>query len=291
MMLLVDIGNTRVKWAACVAGALEPQQAAEYAHWTVEDWQRTLFGPRRIDRVVAASVAGEHSSTAPRRRGATQRRDRRPVHRVDRDRRWRAQRLPGPAPARRRSLGGRDRRLPSLWRRVLRRRRRHGGDGGWGGCRRARHLGGYIVPGPHMMVRSLHVGTSATCFVHRGQRCARRCAAGRQHARGDRARVPRGAGGARRSRARRPCPCRRGHADADPDRGRRRRNPALARDAGTPGTGPGPARPGPPGGAGDLNGGARSLSNRHGTGHCPVIRIQIRVSARLAGASHSRRNA
>jgi pantothenate kinase type III len=37
MILLVDIGNTRVKWATQVDGRLSPQRAAGYAQWSAVD--------------------------------------------------------------------------------------------------------------------------------------------------------------------------------------------------------------------------------------------------------------
>jgi len=158
-MLLVDIGNTRVKWAACVEGGLETQQAAEYTQWTVEDWQRALFGPRRVDRVVAASVAGERSShllvEAARRSGVAD------VGFITSTAAAGGVRNAYPDPR----LLGVDR-----WVAVIGAFDLCGGaccvvdvgtaatvDGvDAGGI----HLGGYIVPGPHMMVRSLHVGTT-----------------------------------------------------------------------------------------------------------------------------------
>ena len=64
MMLLVDIGNTRVKWAAWSAGRLAPQRAAEHADWSVQDWQRELFAGTQVGRVLAATVAGAASKDA-----------------------------------------------------------------------------------------------------------------------------------------------------------------------------------------------------------------------------------
>jgi type III pantothenate kinase len=158
-MLLVDIGNTRVKWAACVAGALEAQQAAEYTQWTVDDWQRTLFGSRHVDRVIAASVAGERSThllvEAARRSGVTD------VRFIASTAIAGGVRNAYPDPR----LLGVDR-----WVAVIGAYDLCGGaccvvdvgtaatvDGVDAG---GTHLGGYIVPGPHMMVRSLHVGTT-----------------------------------------------------------------------------------------------------------------------------------
>src|SRR5512134_2134398 len=63
-MLLVDVGNTRVKWATCEQGVLASQQAAEHADWGPADWERRLFGHHDIGAVVAASVAGGDSKRA-----------------------------------------------------------------------------------------------------------------------------------------------------------------------------------------------------------------------------------
>jgi type III pantothenate kinase len=64
MMLLVDIGNSRVKWATCDRGDLGAQRAEPHAGWTVEDWRRTLLDVPGIDRVLVASVAGGPSTAA-----------------------------------------------------------------------------------------------------------------------------------------------------------------------------------------------------------------------------------
>jgi type III pantothenate kinase len=158
-MLLVDIGNTRVKWAACVDGVLEPQQAAAYAQWTLDDWQRTLFGARRVDRVVATSVADERSThrlaEAARRSGVND------VRFVASTALAGGVRNAYPDPG----LLGVDR-----WVAVIGAYHLCGGaccvvDVGTaatvdGVDARGTHLGGYIVPGPHMMVRSLHAGTT-----------------------------------------------------------------------------------------------------------------------------------
>lgn len=158
-MLLVDIGNTRVKWAACVAGELEPQQAAAHGEWGPADWQRALFGGRRIDRVVVASVAGESCNgrlvEAARSSGV-------------KDVRFIASTA---------TAGGvrnayPDARLLGVdrWVAVIGAYHLCGGaccvvDVGTaatvdGVDADGQHLGGYIVPGPHMMVQSLHRGTT-----------------------------------------------------------------------------------------------------------------------------------
>ncbi len=59
-VLLVDVGNTRVKWARFDGRRLGRQHAAPFAGWTARDFARELFGSvgRRFDRVLVSSVAG-----------------------------------------------------------------------------------------------------------------------------------------------------------------------------------------------------------------------------------------
>jgi type III pantothenate kinase len=57
--LLVDVGNTRIKWARLEGSRLAQQRAAAFAGWDVADFARRLFGAgRRIDRVLVSNVAG-----------------------------------------------------------------------------------------------------------------------------------------------------------------------------------------------------------------------------------------
>jgi type III pantothenate kinase len=96
-LLLIDIGNTRVKWARLVDGKMGPQQAAANSGWTAADYARRVIGrgwtsgaastrrsagiesgstgvPRladveadigtRADRVVVSSVAGDEVNRA-----------------------------------------------------------------------------------------------------------------------------------------------------------------------------------------------------------------------------------
>jgi type III pantothenate kinase len=59
-MLLIDIGNTRIKWARFDKGRLGARRAATHAGWRVEDFIRRVIGPARgITRVLVASVAGK----------------------------------------------------------------------------------------------------------------------------------------------------------------------------------------------------------------------------------------
>ncbi len=59
-VLLVDIGNTRIKWAIWRNGRIGPMRAAAHAGWLRKDYERRIFGarPARISRIIVASVAG-----------------------------------------------------------------------------------------------------------------------------------------------------------------------------------------------------------------------------------------
>jgi type III pantothenate kinase len=58
-ILVVDIGNTRVKWARVLSGRLQKQRAAAHAGWQVEDFAKHVMGRARgVERVMVASVAG-----------------------------------------------------------------------------------------------------------------------------------------------------------------------------------------------------------------------------------------
>ena len=58
-VLLVDIGNTRIKWSVLRGDRMGRQKALEHAGITPRDLERQLFARTRgITRVIAASVAG-----------------------------------------------------------------------------------------------------------------------------------------------------------------------------------------------------------------------------------------
>jgi type III pantothenate kinase len=158
--LLVDVGNTRVKWATDEDGRLSAQHAAAHAHWSVDDWELELFDGQRIDSVAAVSVAGSDSRqalvAAATRRG------------ID-DVRFFATTAA--------ACGVRNAyRDPALlgvdrWAAVIGAHHLFGAhaccvvDVGTAATIDAvdahgRHLGGFIVPGPGLMVRSLLSGTS-----------------------------------------------------------------------------------------------------------------------------------
>jgi type III pantothenate kinase len=71
MTLLVDIGNSRVKWARFENGVLGVQHAAIHAGWSAADWRERLFGDRPAGSVLAATVAGGASADALREAART----------------------------------------------------------------------------------------------------------------------------------------------------------------------------------------------------------------------------
>jgi len=164
-VLLVDVGNSRVKWARCERGVLGAQQAAEHAAWTARDWHAALFAGAAVARVVAASVAGGASLSALDQAARTA-----TGHGIERvtTQREAAGVVNGYADP---ALLGVDRWLAAIgaWRQVR------------GACVVAdigtaatvdvlasdgRHCGGYIVPGPRLMVASLLSGTSDLASFH-----------------------------------------------------------------------------------------------------------------------------
>jgi len=58
-VLLVDVGNTRIKWARLVGRRLGKGRAAAHSRWSSADYARQLFGSGpRPERMLVASVAG-----------------------------------------------------------------------------------------------------------------------------------------------------------------------------------------------------------------------------------------
>jgi type III pantothenate kinase len=159
MMLLVDIGNTRVKWATAVADRLSPQQAAAHAGWTSADWRRALFDGVQVERVLAVTVAGAQSRAAlvaaALDAGVTD------VAFVAATAQLAGVRNAYPQP----HLLGADRWVAAIGAYSEARGACCVVDIGTAATIDAvdatgQHLGGFIVPGPALMVRSLHVGTS-----------------------------------------------------------------------------------------------------------------------------------
>jgi type III pantothenate kinase len=60
--LLVDIGNTRIKWARLVDGRMGKLRAATLVGWNAQDYFRRVIGRKwhdAEDRILVASVAGQ----------------------------------------------------------------------------------------------------------------------------------------------------------------------------------------------------------------------------------------
>jgi type III pantothenate kinase len=59
MLLLIDIGNTRIKWARLERGKLQPQGAAPHVDWNASTFIETvLHAGGRGDRVLVGNVSG-----------------------------------------------------------------------------------------------------------------------------------------------------------------------------------------------------------------------------------------
>ena len=197
VMLLVDIGNTRVKWATLEAGLMSPQRAESHAQWDGSAVARcTCLRQARSTRVIAASVAGStsrvHLEQAAAASGIT-------VQFVASSTQAAGvtQCLCRSEPARSRSLAGRDRRLSLAAQRVLRRRRGYGGHDRCGRRTMARHLGGFIVPGPQLMVAQPALRYERSRSAHGTQHARDEHVVREQYARRDRARLQGCARGAR----------------------------------------------------------------------------------------------
>jgi type III pantothenate kinase len=68
MILLLDIGNTRIKWAQLLDDSLTPQQALVHRDVAEEAWTKQLFRERfRPRRLLIASVAGSKVAATVRR--------------------------------------------------------------------------------------------------------------------------------------------------------------------------------------------------------------------------------
>jgi type III pantothenate kinase len=63
--LLVDIGNSRVKWAWLRGGRLGNARAADYSGWRGRDFAQRVIGSRpSIERILVASVAADSVTAA-----------------------------------------------------------------------------------------------------------------------------------------------------------------------------------------------------------------------------------
>ena len=63
-VLLIDIGNTRIKWARFDGKRVGRQHAAVHSGWGGEDYARRVIGPSRaaLDRILVVSVAGPRAN-------------------------------------------------------------------------------------------------------------------------------------------------------------------------------------------------------------------------------------
>jgi type III pantothenate kinase len=173
-VLLVDIGNSRIKWGRLADGRIGAQRAATHAGWLARDFERVVFArARNVDRIVVASVAGA---------------------RVDRAFASAARRVTGRTPtfvASARRAGAVTTRYTEPWRLGVDRFVATVGafamSRGKAACvfdvgtamtidlvdARGVHRGGAIVPGPALMVTSLLRDTSGIARRARGVRPGR----------------------------------------------------------------------------------------------------------------------
>lgn len=157
MMLLVDIGNTRVKWATLEDGRLSTQQAEEHAGWEQQQWRHWLHSIPGIRGLLVANVAGEGTAALL---GDAARGEGLGLEFVDSGAELggmrNAYRVPGQL--------GVDRWVAMFGAHRLQRGHCCVLDVGTAAtvdavAQDGTHLGGYIVPGPRLMVSSLHTGT------------------------------------------------------------------------------------------------------------------------------------
>ncbi len=64
MTLLIDIGNTRIKWARVSDGRLGRPRATHHARWGAGDFGRVLGSGPRFDRIIVSSVASAKINAA-----------------------------------------------------------------------------------------------------------------------------------------------------------------------------------------------------------------------------------
>jgi type III pantothenate kinase len=173
--LLIDVGNTRIKWARFTDGRLGAARAAAHATWTVADYARRLTGTARdVTSILVSSVAGPAVERALRQAA---RRARVPIRFVAVPARGGGIRVAYPEPWR---LGV-DRFVGMVGAHALFR--------GVPLCvagvgtaltvdlitREGRHVGGAIIPAPSLMVETL---LSRTYGIRRRARGAAKSSAG-----------------------------------------------------------------------------------------------------------------
>ena len=199
MMLLVDIGNSRVKWASVRS---RPAGSAERGGLLrLDDGRLATRAVRRRPASTACSWRASPARRAPR--CSPRRHDSRPaspLHSSPRAREAAGVRNAYPEPR----LLGVDRWLAAIAAYRLARGACCVADIGTaatldGVAGDGQHLGGFIVPGPELMMRSLWRGTSDLASHTATSGAAAGALVRRQHARRHRARLPPGGGGHGRS--------------------------------------------------------------------------------------------
>lgn len=159
MILLIDIGNTRIKWAALDGGELSHQHALVHATWNEEDCNVAFSALPHPTRVLVSNVGGERVGVMVRNVAIA---------------RWGVE--PEFVQSTAEAAGVRNA-YPDVWKLGV--DRWAGAIGAYALHRRAvcvvsigtaatidgvdssgQHLGGVIVPGPDLMVESLLKGTS-----------------------------------------------------------------------------------------------------------------------------------
>lgn len=170
--LLMDIGNTRIKWARLIGDDITEQSAAVHANWTRDDFIQHILSPGpRVERVFIANVSGKRmGELAQASLAQAWQVEPRFVHSPAQQA---GIRNAYPEPAR---LGV-DRWLAMLGGRALEPRPLCVVSVGTamtidGLDATGRHLGGVIVPGPRLMVASLLENTSDIAERAAGGRAA-----------------------------------------------------------------------------------------------------------------------
>ena len=158
MNLLVDIGNSRVKWATLDHGVLGPQSAADHSAWGLAEWRTELarIAPHRVIAACVGAGAARDALTAATR--AALGRDPEFVIATEY------------AAGVRNGYANPGQLGVDRWLAVIGAFKRYRTaccviDAGTALTVDAidadgQHLGGFIVPGPRLMVRSLHIGTT-----------------------------------------------------------------------------------------------------------------------------------
>jgi len=61
MLLLIDIGNSRIKWGTFEGEQLEPSQAMTHSEWSIESCSNAFASVGRPQRILVSNVGGERA--------------------------------------------------------------------------------------------------------------------------------------------------------------------------------------------------------------------------------------